>query len=156
MIITHRPCHIGNMGNGGPLGVNSVIDCGYSAAAIEIATIPLQYLVKFILYFNYSNKWKHNISQTGGTGSTDCSIVTCLADAGTYSLLLMANVTVVHLLLYVQMIVLILYQIMITFYRLLIVGHLINVCYFIGATTTLQPRNIEFSGMFWMIKTLIL
>ncbi|MBD3638768.1 MAG: gliding motility-associated C-terminal domain-containing protein [Crocinitomicaceae bacterium] len=77
-----------NYGNGGSGG--SVIDCSYSATNSETPSIPNAVAgeVYVLLITNYANTVQDiTFAQTGGTGSTDCNIVTqppCVSDPGTF------------------------------------------------------------------------
>ena len=60
------------------LTANKIVDCSYSTAATEVCNIPNavtgQYYI--LLITNYSNQpCNISFSQTGGTGTTDCTIV---------------------------------------------------------------------------------
>jgi len=60
------------------LMTNSGVDCSYSTAATEICNIPnaISGEVYILLITNYSNTVCNiDFSQTGGTGTTDCSIM---------------------------------------------------------------------------------
>lgn len=62
----------------GVFPVGSPIDCSYSTAATETATIPNAQIGQFyiLLLTNYANQPGNiSFSQTGGTGSADCSFV---------------------------------------------------------------------------------
>lgn len=61
----------------GQLTAANVVDCSYSAASTETATIPNALTGQFYLFLitNFSNQPTNiNFSQTGGTGSTNCQI----------------------------------------------------------------------------------
>ena len=63
---------------GGTFPVGSPIDCSYSTAAQETAVIPNAQVGQFyiLLLTNYANQpGTISFSQTGGTGSADCSFV---------------------------------------------------------------------------------
>lgn len=63
---------------------NNVVDCSYSAAAIENFSIPNAQVdeIYVVLITNYSNQsGTVSFEQTGGTGSTNCDIV-CSLDLG--------------------------------------------------------------------------
>ena len=63
---------------GGTFPVGSAIDCSYSTAATETATIPNAQIGQFyiLLLTNFANQpGTIDFSQTGGTGSADCSFV---------------------------------------------------------------------------------
>ncbi|MGV6860383.1 MAG: T9SS type B sorting domain-containing protein [Putridiphycobacter sp.] len=76
----------GSMGQGGA-GQN-VIDCSYSATNNETPSIPNAQVgeVYVMLITNYANQVQDVVlQQTGGTASTDCSIVTqCVSNPGTF------------------------------------------------------------------------
>ncbi len=82
----------GGLGFGGASGF--VADCSYSANANETVNINAGVTgdVYILLITNFSNN-PTNISaaQTSGTGSTDCTIVTCQDNAGTSSQALQAG-----------------------------------------------------------------
>ncbi len=66
----------GNLGNGG-VGSN-VVDCGYTTTATETPSIPNAQVgeVYVMLITNYAGIVQPiTLTQTGGTGATDCSIV---------------------------------------------------------------------------------
>lgn len=77
----------GNLGDGGT-GQN-VIDCSYSGTNMETPSIPSAQVgeVYVMLITNYANNVQDlELTQTGGTGATDCSIIPpCQSDAGTFS-----------------------------------------------------------------------
>ncbi|MDP2423752.1 MAG: hypothetical protein Q8M23_05330, partial [Bacteroidales bacterium] len=57
---------------------NKVVSCSYSSSATEVCTIPNAVAGEYfiLLITNYSDQpCNINFSQTGGTGSTDCTIV---------------------------------------------------------------------------------
>ena len=63
---------------GGTFPVGSPIDCSYSTAAQETATIPNAQIGQFyiLLLTNFANQPGNiSFSQTGGSGSADCSFV---------------------------------------------------------------------------------
>ena len=78
----------GNMGNGGPGA--PVVDCSYSSTNNETPSIPNTQVgeVYVMLITNYANTVQDlSLTQTGGTGATDCNIITpdpCLSDPGTF------------------------------------------------------------------------
>lgn len=62
----------------GQLTSNKVVDCSYSTAATEVVDIPSAQTGKYyiLVITNYSNQPCNIIfSQTGGTGTTDCTIL---------------------------------------------------------------------------------
>ncbi|MBI3519967.1 MAG: hypothetical protein HY062_11495, partial [Bacteroidetes bacterium] len=72
-------------GGCGSLTAGNTVDCSYSTSASEVCTIPSavagQYYI--LLLTNYSNTSGYiSFSQTGGTGSTDCSILCPLSASG--------------------------------------------------------------------------
>lgn len=77
----------GNLGNGGA-GQN-VIDCSYSGTNMETPSIPNAQVgeVYVMLITNYANNVQNlSLTQTGGTGETDCTIIPpCQSNAGTFS-----------------------------------------------------------------------
>jgi gliding motility-associated-like protein len=68
------------------LSAGNIVDCSYSAAAVEIANIPNAQAGQFyvVLITNYNGSpGTIDFSQTDGTGGTDCSVLfPCLAFAG--------------------------------------------------------------------------
>ncbi|UKN02503.1 gliding motility-associated C-terminal domain-containing protein [Paracrocinitomix mangrovi] len=78
----------GNLGNGG--AGQSVIDCSYSSTNNEFPDIPNAVVgeVYVMLITNYANSVQDlTLTQVGGTGATDCSIVQpdpCVSDPGTF------------------------------------------------------------------------
>ncbi|MFN5294372.1 MAG: proprotein convertase P-domain-containing protein, partial [Flavobacteriales bacterium] len=61
------------------LAATNIVDCSYSAAAIEIANIPNATAGQWymMLITNFSNQpGVVNFSQTGGTGTTNCNLIT--------------------------------------------------------------------------------
>ena len=70
----------------------NIVDCSYSAAAIEIANIPNATAGQWymLLITNYSNQpGVVNFSQTSGTGTTNCNLITAAPGAcinGKYTL----------------------------------------------------------------------
>ena len=63
---------------GGTFPVGTPIDCSYSTAATETANIPNAQIGQFyiLLLTNYANQAGNiSFSQTGGTGSADCSFI---------------------------------------------------------------------------------
>lgn len=75
--------YCGNWGNGGAAG--TVMDCSFSTAATEFPDITGAAVgqVYVMVITNFSGAPQNLVlTQVGGTGSTDCSIV-CPADAGT-------------------------------------------------------------------------
>lgn len=61
------------------LAVNNIVDCSYSTAAIEIANIANATAGQWymMLITNFSNQpGVVNFSQTGGTGTTNCNLIT--------------------------------------------------------------------------------
>lgn len=77
----------GNMGNGGS-GQN-VVDCSYSYVSTEYPSITNAQVgeVYVMLITNYANNVQNlTLTQSGGTGATDCSIIPpCQSSAGTFS-----------------------------------------------------------------------
>ncbi len=66
-------------GNCGSLTAGQVVDCSYSGTTVESPSIPGASVgdVYIMLITNFSNNpTQIDLTQTGGTGSTDCSIVT--------------------------------------------------------------------------------
>lgn len=60
------------------LTAGNTVSCSYSAQAVETATIPNGQVGEFyiLLITNFSNQPTNiNVTQTGGTGTTDCSIL---------------------------------------------------------------------------------
>ena len=80
----------GNLGNGGT--GSQVVDCSYSATNMETPSIPNAQAgeVYVMLITNYANSVQDlSLTQTGGTGATDCNIVSpdpCQSDPGTFTL----------------------------------------------------------------------
>src|SRR5687768_6363534 len=78
----------GNLGNAP--GSDVVIDCGISPSATEYINIPAATVgqVYVILIANFASIVQDlTLSQTGGTGGTDCSIVNpepCVSDPGSF------------------------------------------------------------------------
>lgn len=78
----------GTLGTGGAGG--PVVDCSYSATNMETPSIPNAQVgeVYVMLITNYANTVQDlSLTQTGGTGATDCSIVQpdpCVSDPGTF------------------------------------------------------------------------
>ena len=68
----------------GSLGAGQVVDCSYSSTTVESPSIPNAQVgeVYIMLITNFSNNnTQIDLTQTGGTGSTDCSIVNpCVID----------------------------------------------------------------------------
>jgi len=63
-------------GDCGSLAANDIVDCSYSAAATETPSIPNAQVgeVYIMLITNYANNVQDiTLTQTGGTGATDCS-----------------------------------------------------------------------------------
>ena len=65
-------------GDCGTLGANDIVDCSFSAASTEAPSIPNGQVgeVYIMLITNYANTTQNvTLTQTGGTGATDCSVV---------------------------------------------------------------------------------
>lgn len=75
----------------GTPGSEPVVDCSFSATNNETPSIPSAVAgeVYVLLITNYANSVQAvSLTQTGGTGSTDCSIIPpCNADPGSFTLL---------------------------------------------------------------------
>lgn len=62
----------------GQLTAPNIVDCSFSAQAVEVVDIPNAQVGEFyiLLITNFSNNPTNiNVTQTGGTGSTDCSVL---------------------------------------------------------------------------------
>lgn len=71
-------------GNCGNLNTGTEVDCSYSASATETCTIPNgvtgQYYI--LLLTNYANVAQNiNFNQVGGTGSTNCNLISAVTSA---------------------------------------------------------------------------
>lgn len=65
-------------GDCGTLDASDIVDCSYSASATEAPSIPNAQVgeVYIMLITNYANTIQNvSLTQTGGTGATDCSVV---------------------------------------------------------------------------------
>ncbi|MEN9303728.1 MAG: hypothetical protein RL264_2157 [Bacteroidota bacterium] len=71
--------NFGTAGSGTGTAVNSVIDCSFSSAANETATInnAVSGDVYVLLITNFSNSATNISFSSSGTATTDCSILTC-------------------------------------------------------------------------------
>lgn len=85
------PTAIANCGNlGNAPGTDVVIDCGISSSATEFINIPGAVVgqVYVIVIANFAGVVQDlTLTQTGGTGGTNCNIVTpdpCISDPGTF------------------------------------------------------------------------
>ncbi|TNE77941.1 MAG: hypothetical protein EP333_00250, partial [Bacteroidetes bacterium] len=79
--------YCGQWGFGGLSG--NIVDCSFDPAATEYPVITGAQVgeVYVMIITNFSGLPQNlTLTQTGGTGSTDCSIVSCGADAGTYTI----------------------------------------------------------------------
>lgn len=82
---------ISNCGTLGDPSASPIVDCSYSGTNMETPSIPNALVgeVYIMLITNYASVVQNiSLTQTGGTGSTNCNIVPpCNSDAGTFSLI---------------------------------------------------------------------